>query len=202
MGWLMVLAVIAALSVLPLGISAKYDSAGAGLWLIAGPVRVKLYPRPSRETRKKKPKKEKSKQEKPAQASSKKKENGGSAADFFPLVRIVFDFLADFHRKLRVNVLELKVLLAGDDPCDLAVNYGRACAAIGNLEPHLERLFIIKKKSLLVEPDFTADKTRIWARLDLTVTLGRLLSLLARHGSRTLREILKIMKLRKGGAIQ
>ena len=71
--------------------------------------------------------------------------------DFLPLVKVVLQFLDGFRRKLRVNVLELKVVLAADDPCDLAVNYGRAWAAVGNLMPSLERVFVIQKRNIEVE---------------------------------------------------
>ena len=115
----------------------------------------------------------------------------------------MLDFLGDFFcRKLRVNVLKLKLILAGDDPCDLAVNYGRAWAALGNLVPQLERFFVIQKRDMQVECDFTADKTLIDAQLDLTITLGRLLGLGVRYGTRVLREFLKIVKLKKGGAVK
>ena len=96
--------------------------------------------------------------------------------------------------------MELKLILAGDDPCDLAVNYGKAWAALGNLMPQLERVFIIKKRDLEVECDFTADQTLVFARLDLTITLGRLLHLIVVYGIRLLRQYLSIVKTRKGGA--
>ena len=128
--------------------------------------------------------------------------SGGSVTDFMPLIRIALDFLGDFRRRLRVNRLEMKIILAGDDPCDLAVNYGRACGALAGLEPQLERLFVIRKKDLQVECDFTEDKTLIWARIDLTITLGRLLALAARYGYLAVREFLKIKQLRKGGALK
>ena len=203
MGWLIALAVVALLAVLPLGISAKYDEQGPWLWVIAGPVRLKLLPgkKKTKDT-KKKTKEAKSKKKNGGSAAETAEEKGGSVTDFIPLVRIVFDFLADFRRKLRVNILELKIVLAGGDPCDLAVNYGKACAAVAALDPQLERFFVIKKKDIQVQCDFVEEKTLIIARLDLTITLGRLLVQLVRHGSRALKELLKIMKLRKGGATQ
>ena len=113
---------------------------------------------------------------------------------------LALEFLGKFRRKLRVNRLELKLVMASDDPCDLAVNYGKAWVALGNLMPQLERLFVIKKRNLEVECDFTAEKTLIFARLDLTITIGRILSLGVVYGIRIIRQYLKIMKTRKGGA--
>lgn len=201
-GWLIALAIIVLLAILPLGVSVIYDTGGPLVRLILGPYKMTLFPREKKD-KKEKPKKPRKEKTKTKAAPKKKEKTGGSITDFFPIVDALLDFLGDFLcRKLRVNVLELNLVLAGGDPCDLAVNYGKAWAALGNLVPVLERFFVIKKRDMQVQCDFTADKTLIYARLDLTITLGRLLSLGVRYGIRVLREFLKIMKLRKGGAVK
>ena len=216
MGWYITLGILFLLAILPLGASIRYDEDGALVKLIAGPVRITLFPRPKKKDSKK-DEKPKAKKEKPrkakkakkqasgtdaaAPADAPKKKKGGSVTDFLPLVKVLLDFLGDFRRKLRVNVLELKVILGGDDPCDLAVNYGRAWAAVGNLLPRLERVFVIRKRDIGVECDFTEAKTRVLARLDLTVTLGRLLAAVLVFAFHALVEYLKITKKRKGGAV-
>lgn len=230
MGWYVTLGILALLAIVPLGVSVRYDADGVLLRLIAGPVKFTLFPRAKKDSKRKekKPKEKKTKkttadttpadsktptqsqeQKSPDAASDQnvqppeekqKKKSGGSITDFLPLVRTLFDFLGDFRRKLRVNVLELKVILAGDDPCDLAVNYGRAWAAVGNLLPRLERYLVIQKRDINVECDFTASETTVIARLDLTITLGRLLAAVFTFAFHALVEFLKIMKKRKGGA--
>ena len=214
MGWLIALGILTALAILPLGVSAQYDSGGALVLLILGPVKLILYPRPHSPPKKEKKPKEKKQEEKTseketqeASAPVKKKEasgdpQGGDWKDFLPLFRVAMDFLGNFRRKLRVRDLEMKLILAGDDPCDLAVNYGRAWAALGNLMPKLERFLVIRKRNLEVEGDFTSEKTLVFVRLELTITLGRLLGLAVVYGIRGLREYLKISKKRKGGAVQ
>ena len=210
MGWLIALGIIVLLAILPLGASVKYNADGPLVKIIAGPIRFTVFPMKKKE---KKPKEEKEKKQKKAepepvaqetgktaQKQEEKKEKGGSLLDFLPLVQVALDLLGDFRRKLRLNRLELKLIMAGDDPCDLAVNYGRAWAAVGNLFPLLERAFVIKKRDIEVECDFTASETLVIARLDITITLGRLIALAVRYGIRALRESLKIMKLGKGGA--
>ena len=202
MGWLIALAVIVLLCLLPLGVSARYEQSGAMVRLIIGPARITVFPGKKKVA---KAAAEEKAEEKPATqkgTTAAQKPKGGTLTDFLPLVQVALDFLGDFRRKLRVNVLELKVIMAGGDPCDLGVNYGKAWIALGNLDPQLERLFVIKKKDLQIECDFTADETTIFARLDLTITLGRLLGLLFRYGVRALREYLKINKTVKGGALQ
>lgn len=215
MGWLIALGVVVLLAVLPLGVSAKYNAEGALVRVILGPIRLTVFPRPKKE---KKPKEQAPKETEPKPKETEsprpqnpapppkpaeekpKEEKGGSLLDFLPLVKVALDFLGDFRRKLRVNDLELKIIMAGGDPASLAINYGRAWAAIGNLLPQLERLFVIKKRDVEVECDFTASETLIFTRLDLTITLGRLLSLAVCYGIRALKEFLNIKKKRKGGA--
>jgi len=67
--------------------------------------------------------------------------------------------------------------------------------------PRLESWFVIKKRDIEVECDFTAPETLVYAYLDLTITLGRLLSLVVVYGVRAVIEYLNIKKKRKGGAV-
>ena len=219
MGWLITLGILFLLAILPLGVSFKYDEDGAVVKVIAGPVKITIFPRLKKDKTEKKDKKtEKQSQQEAAKAEPKAepakaeattqtateekpaRKSGGPLTDFLPLVQIALDMLGAFRRRLRVNMLELKLIMAADDPCDLAVNYGRAWAAVGNLMPRLERLFVIKKRNTEVECDFEAAQTRVIARLDLTITLGRLLATAVVYGVKALIEFLKIKNKRKGGA--
>lgn len=210
MGWLIAFMIVFLLAILPLGASVKYNSDGPLVRIIAGPVRVKVFPVKKKEKKEKKPKEKKQKKEKPKtdgqqtmeKPKEEKKEKGGSLLDFLPLVRVGLDLLNDFRWKLRLNRLELKLILAANDPADLGLNYGRAWAAVGNLVPMLERSFVIKKKDIEVECDFTTSETLVIARLDLTITLGRLLALVAVYGVRGLREFMNLKNKRKGGAVK
>ena len=218
MGWLITLAVLILLAVLPLGVSVLYDSEGPLVRVIAGPLKIKVFPLPKKQKKEKKkkakktdPKIEAKKAEEaalpkspqppaPVKEKKPKEKKGGSWKDFIPFVKLGLNFLGDFRRKLRLNNLELKLVLASSDPCDLAVNYGKTWAAVGNLLPALERWFVIKKRNVEVECDFTASETLVTARLDISITLGRLLSLVAVCAVRGLKEFLIFKKKRKGGA--
>lgn len=205
MGWLIALGIIVLLAAVPLGGCVQYDDGGAVVKLILGPVRLTLLPRPKKQ--KKKPEKKSKSTPAPPKApqtmqkEKPKEKSGGKLTDFLPLVRLGLDFLGDFRRKLRVKRLDFKLIMAAEDPCDLAVNYGRAWAAVGNLMPQLERIFVIKKRNIEVECDFTADEIRVYARLDLTITLGRLIALTAVYAVRAIKEYLNLRNKRKGGAV-
>ena len=217
MGWLITLGIVVLLAVLPLGVRVTYDASGAVVRVIAGPLKITVFPLPKKEKKDKKKKQKKQVQSEtavqpsepesqppqppaPPKKQKPKEEKGGSLLDFLPLVKLVFRFLGDFRRKLRLDNLYLKLIMAADDPCDLAVNYGRTWAAVGNLLPQLEKVFVIKKRDIQVECDFTASETLVIARLDVTITLGRLLALVFGYAIRALIQFLKIMKKRKGGA--
>lgn len=209
MGWGIFFACLVVLALLPLGIRGTYDQTGFTVRVIAGPVKITLFPR---KNRKRKPKTADSSEkttEETTKASSEKKrpktekdepgmQSGGSLERFVPWIRLGLDFLGALRRKIRLDNLYLHVVLAGDDPCDLAVNYGRAWAAVGDLLPKLERIFVIRKRDIQVGCDFAAEKITIAARGDMTMTLGRTLCLGTIYGIRALK-IFLTMK-REGGA--
>ena len=202
MGWIITFVILFLLAILPLGVSLVYDEDGAVLRVIAGLIRIKVFPTPKPDPDKppkaKKAKKEKAKPEKKTGAAAAKKK-GGSISDFFPFVTMALDFLLDFRNALRFDRVELKLILAGGDPADLAINYGRAWEALGNLWPRLETWFVIKKRNVEVACDFEGSATTILARVDLTITLGRVIALLVRYGIRGIKEFLNFRKKRNGG---
>lgn len=206
MGWIITLIILFLLAILPLGAKVLYNSQGFFLDVIAGPLRIPILPgKPKDPTKKKeKPKKSQKKPEaKPAAKAAdkpKEKKKGGSVTDFLPLVKTALDLLNALRKKLRINHLELNLILSGGDPCDLGINYGRANAAMGNLLPQLEKVFVIKKRDIQIQCDFEASETTIYARADITITLGWLLAILVYYGIRAVRQFFNIKNKRKGGA--
>ena len=203
MGWLIAAGVLVLLAILPVGISALYNEDGPLVNLLIGPIKILLFPSKKKEKTEKKEKKKPKKETKSSSGKKKdkeKKKNGGNIKDFLPLVEKALDLLDAFRKKLRVDRLEMKLVLAGSDPADLAENYGKAWTVLGNMMPLLENVFVIKKRDLEVECDFLADNTLISARLDLTITVGRVILLLIVQGIPALKEFIKLMNKRKGGA--
>lgn len=199
MGLWIAVGALALLAMLPLGIRGLYDGNGVFAYLLLGPGRIQFYPvKKKKEGETEKPSRKKASSN-PASAA-KPVRKGGSYRDFLPLVDIALKFLGDIRRKIRVKYLELNVTMAAEDPADLAINYGRAWAAVGSAMPQLERLFVIKKRFVEVQCDFTADTSLVYADVVITISLGRLLWLLARYGYRALREYFKIQNTNKGGA--
>lgn len=203
MGWLIALGILILLGSVPLGVFVRYDSGGPLVRIVAGVLRFTVIPLPKKKKKVPKEKKEPSPAEekktppKPVEEPEKK---GGSLRDFYPLIQVGERFLNQFRRKLRVDDLVLKLTLGGDDPCDLALNYGRAWAALGNLVPVLERFFHIRRRNFEVQCDFTSEETLIEAQAKLTMPLRQLVELGIVYGYLFIKELLFSKKKRKGGS--
>lgn len=203
MGWLIALGIIALLAVFPLGICLKYQQPGLRAWVLIGPVRIRVYPaKQEQDEQKEKIRKDSSK---PKGAASETEaqtqtDSGGSWTDFIPLLGTAWDFLGDLRRKIRVRYLKLHVILAEEDPCDLAINYGRMNAALAGILAQLHRLFSIRRQDVRLQCDFDAEQTVVDAELSVTITLGRAVCLLARYGVRGLKTYYSMKKQQEGGA--
>lgn len=196
MAWLIAIGILVLIAILPVGVRLVYHKEGAFCSLLFGWIKIRLFPKDKKVKEHKKTKKSK---KKPSDSKEKTQESG-NWRDFVPLVKIGIEFLGKLRRKIRVKYLELDLAMAGDDPCDLALNYGRAWAGVGNVMPLLEQAFVIKKRNIRIQCDFTTDETKVSARLDVTITVGRAVCLAVKYGFKAIREYFKIMKLRKGGA--
>jgi len=215
--WWILLGILVVLLLLPLGASVFYDAQGVRVLVIAGPIRFTVFPMKKKEP-KPEPKPQDKPEEKPAPepepqppAEEKKQPpalpeapkppkaepdepEGGSILDFLPLVELVLKFVGEFfHKTLHIDVLYLKLTMAGGDPADLAINYGNTWAALGNLWPYIDRMFTIKKRDIQVQCDFEGSETLVNARVDITVSLARLLGLVFGYAFRILWKFLMIL---------
>ena len=224
MGWWIFFGILALILLLPLGASIFFDAEGLRIRVIAGPVRFTVFPMKKTDKPAEKKEEKPAEEPKPAPAQAKTplpeapkapeppkeaaEPAGGSLTDFLPLVELALKFVGEFfHRTLHIDVLYLKLTMAGDDPADLAMNYGKAWAALGNLWPYVDRMFTIKKRDVRIQCDFMADAPLVNARVDITLTLARLLGLVIGYGVRILIKFFLIKNKRektaqtnKGGA--
>lgn len=214
MGWVITFTILFLLAIFPLGAGIRYDENGFAAKLVLGFVKLTVFPLPNwlKSLISKKPK-ETPQQEQQAKPEAKKPEQqppkkeapqkpqpkGGSWTDFLPFVQLGLNFLSDFRWKLRLNHLVLNINLGGTDPSTLALVYGNTWAAVGNLLPRLERIFVIKKRDINITCDFTAEETTVIAQLEITITLGRIIALLAVYAVRAIKAFLTFKKKRNGG---
>lgn len=196
---LIVLLCLLLIGLIPLGVCAQYGQQGAQAWIIIGPFRFLVFPGIKHKNKRTNSGRARKKDGFESHAQSKEKDR--KMTDFLPIVRLVLDFLIDFRRKLCVNELRLRVILAGGDPCDLSLNYGRAWAALANIVPQLDRYFAIKKRDLEIECDYVAESTRINGYIHMTIAVWEILSIGIFHGIKLLRKYLQITRNAKDGAI-
>lgn len=192
MGWRIVLWILLALTavvtlaiILPVGIRVRYHGGILKLWYTVGPIRLLRYPEDSKaqEKRKKSKINIRTVLNEPIKANRK---YDSVLGDFWAELKTTLGLVWQLRPKLRIKRLVLKLHLAGDDPAALAMQYGGAWAAMGNLLPLLEEAFILKKRELDVDCDFSGGTTTLDAKLDITIGLGRLLLCLVRYSMDTL----------------
>jgi hypothetical protein len=197
MGWIIALGILVVIALLPVGITAQYSGDDPDIRLIIGPFRRKskpsginylelidtLYA------------------EEPMPGT----QNGDPPSvlkRFLSQMRSLLMLLSEARRVVRVKRLDLKIVLGGDDPCDLALIYGTASAALWNLLAALERLFVIKKRDVQLLCDFDATQTTIDARVDITLPVYRLISFLWRYVMRLVKLEMRNQNMQKGGAVK
>lgn len=200
MGWLIALGVIVLIGLLPVGLSVHYDSDGLYVTAFFGLVRLRLFPGKQKKEQKKKQTKEKKQGDTaPKGNHGTKKQTGGKLTDFLPLVKIAGRFLNGLRKKLCVSELHFRLILASNDPAELAMQYASGWAITGNILPLLDGLFAIKKRDIQVQCDFVAEDTQVYLHMRLHILLAKLLGLLIRYGLQAIREYYKIKK-QEGGA--
>lgn len=204
-GWLIalgvVLIVLALIPLIPVRLNLIYNEEGLNYKLFCGLLKIKPEWLESEEGLKPRLQRDAKVITKKAKAAATEKD-GGDLSQFWPFLEALGKFLNDLRKKLRVKKMELYWILGGEDPCELAISYGKAWAAVGNVLPLLERIFVIKKRDVQVFCDFMSPKTKVYLRLRITMPLFRLVSLLVQYGVPAYREYEKITNIDEGGAKQ
>ena len=187
MWWLIILGILLFVAFVPFFAHFSYDESGCRFRVLWGIIPIKHLPGKKRQNNKEKPKKK-----------TLSETSGGKLSELIPIVKIGCGFLNALRKKMKLK-LELHVLMAGDDPCDLAINYGRAWAATGSLIPLLEESFIIKKRKIQIDCDFGAEETLVKAKLCAHIATWKLIGIAAKYGVRLLKHYTKSMKSKESG---
>lgn len=180
---------------MPVGVIVGYDVSGLKLYFKVAFLKFSLL-----SDHKKREKKDKAVKT-PEKAKTAPKEKGGKLSEFLPIVKTVLEFLEQLRRRVVVKNLQFKLTLAGSDPCDLSVSYGRTWAAVGALQPQLNRVFRIRKQKIEVQCDYMAEHTTVFCYIDISISVVRLLQLLATHGTKILDAYNNLKNQRKGGTV-
>ena len=176
-GWCilgLVLAALALLLAVPVGIQAAWDGAPV-VKVRAGPFRFQVFP--GREKKEEEPPKEKKKDP----SKKKKKKRGISLEQVLyslqMLPPLVGKLLRLTCRGLRVDPLLVHITAAGPDPADAAVLYGRLYGAIATLLPLARELVPIRHEDVTLRLDFEKSALEAEADVGVYLRLGHLLGI-------------------------
>lgn len=167
---LALLALIAILMVLRVGIVLQYSEEGFLLEFIAGPRSIRLYPRSDKAKR---PKKEKKPDRAPEKTEPEKK--GGAMEDFKGIWAFIKKIIIRLRHKFRMDELIIHTMAAGEDPATVALCYGGVSAAMGMIVPVLEHNFNIKKRDIKSTFSFELKEPCIFFRAKLTMAVWQVL---------------------------
>ena len=187
MGWLIALAVLLGLVLfiicLPVGVRVIYDQDDLKAWYTVLSIRVaevdleeddkKLSLKKILKSAQRSPKKER--------PHPKMQASHNKIKTFWDDLILLLDFYWGLLDVAVLKRLDVKLILTGDDPCDLAVQYGQAWAAVGTLLAGLESLISIGKRNVDVRCDFVGTESCFTARLDFSLSFGRLLAYMFRY---------------------
>lgn len=193
-GLLITVAVLFVIGITKIGVRVIYQDT-LTLYLIAGPVRISLLGDKDKNPKKEKKKKEKA--EKPSKTEIKKQRSDAeekTAADsktgkkkkkknpwvnaLLSCWRELLELVGRVLRMPVVDELDLRVTFGGKDPADSALNYGRACAAVGALLPILHNSTRIQSQNVDVVYDEQSDELKFYIRAALVVRIYQIFVLI------------------------
>lgn len=168
--WLTVPLVLVLISVLKVGVRVSYADGDLTVLILAGGIRFRLDLDKKDEPV--------SSGQKPTQKTAKKKRS------IKPWLKAAWEhrqeLLEMLGRVLRtpsLELLELRVLVGGEDPAACAMTYGSMCAAVSGVLPAVEGVFHIDEKSIDISCSFDEAKTKISASAAATVKIYELVAL-------------------------
>lgn len=204
----MLAVLLAVLLLTPLRVRFSYGQGEAELRFRYGPAKLQLFPRPPEEpgaADKKKKKKEKKKKkpdsgEEPAGEEKEKKKSFQLTRERIlysleTLPPILGRALGRTRRRIRLGPLKVHLLVAGTDPADTALLYGKLEAALAAGLPALHRLVRIKDQDIQLFPDFAEERMDCIADVGVSIRPWDLVSIGARAGGSLLKWFLAMKRL-------
>lgn len=166
---ILILLLLWLVSLVRVGGEVDYTAAGFQVRLRVGPLRFTVYPLKRRRRR---PRREKPSKPAPKPAEE-ERTGGGSLALLRELLPLIAEAAGRLRRKLRVDWLDLELVLAAGDPAAAALAFGGANAALGMILPLLEQNFTIRRRDIRTAVDFDRKTPAVTLRAALTLTIGQ-----------------------------
>ena len=216
------LLLLAVILLTPAGVRFRYDRGDLSLLVRFGPLKFQLFPRKEKKPSRRKPKEKKPEKKQAGKESAddpEKKQTEKSAPEkpkpkkkaekkprakinreqilysLETLPPILGRALKRTGRRLRLTPLKVHLLVAGPDPADTALLYGRLEAALGAALPALHRLVRIKDQDVRLFLDFQREQMDLIADVGLSLRPWDLVSVGLRAGGSLLKWYLRFRKL-------
>ena len=198
---LILLLLILLIFFVPYGVDAAYEEGVLTVRVKAGPLRFTLLPKkPLTEKQlarrqKKKGKAEAKKKAAEARKTGEKKKPSGKTPkgtdetitvkekrpfdlDFIlALVKMGIHAIRRFFRSFSIDYLKVHYTVAGGDPYNVAMQYGRLCAAVEELPALCGSAIRIKRRDIAIGSDFVETKPAVNARIVLSLQLYKIVHL-------------------------
>lgn len=157
-----VLAVILLLVFLPTCFVLQYSDSGVIIYLrLFGIFKINLTKDDSK-TKKKKYKTKKKEEKSSIEKKDKKKLSLSDCLDNIQIIfRIALRTLGEFCKHFKMYKCKAHILVAGDDPADVALEFGLVNASIYSILSLLEDKIKIKKKDICVFYDYDSENSKV-----------------------------------------
>ena len=173
-----VVSILILLALLRFGVSVEYSADGLVVKILAGPLRLKAFPKKekivsaSKEAKRKarKEEKDRKKAEKKEKAKTEEKKPGamGTVLELLPAIKKT---LGRLRRRLLIKRLVIHYTVAGDDPYKTAMTFGNVNAAIGVVLPVLEKAFRIRRRDFRAVADFSSSQQGIYINAAISLAV-------------------------------
>lgn len=191
-GWIILGVIVLLITLIlltPVGADFGYEQGRLHASLKLGWIKLRLFPRkkepesdtPQPPKKKKKKKEKKPKEEKPEQEEKPKQKRklNFTLDEIFGLLKAVLDGIGHFGKRLRVDRFVLHLVVAGYDPYNVAMTYGRVNALLSAFAPACTKLDT-KNSDVWTAVDFTTDWPQIEFGMGLSFRIGVLFGVVGR----------------------
>ena len=163
------LAVVLLIALLRFGVIVEYNDEGFLIWVKAGFLKFRLL----EEEKKKRLKRLKQKKKKVVKYKKDliKDFTPGSLQEFISGLKNIGNMLKRIRKRLLIKELTLYYTSAGEDPANVALQFGAANAAIETIVPMIKRNFRIRRLDLKTAVDFESLKPGIYAKASISIAV-------------------------------
>ena len=172
-----IVGVIVVLLLLRVGADAEFSDGGLSVTAKVAFLRFRVFPQKGKLPKSEKKRKECRKPRKSGKPDAAGEKKPGGATDFRKLISGSLKLLRSLKRKIYIKKLYIHYIQGGGDPFSMAMAHGTFSAVFGVTQAVLESQFRVRDYSLYSSVDYVADSPKIYARAEITMAVGQVISL-------------------------